>query len=95
MRSLTKNLTKLLDVISNLDCAPDIICLSETKLKDEDNEAADGVSFQLKAIDLEGYEFFCTNSLGHYNFKPGLTSTGGFFFWKKYFTFFRTFFHTL
>ena len=51
--SLEKNLSKITDLLLNLNNPIDLICISETKLKD---------SLNLNKIQIDGYKFTFTHS---------------------------------
>ena len=51
--SLVKNINKVEDFLNEFTRKPDVICISETKLKNEN----------LQYITLYGYNFFCYNSV--------------------------------
>ena len=53
VRSLTKNLNKLEDLINTISHLPDLVAISETKLSDNNN---------VNQVWLSGYDFVNSNS---------------------------------
>ena len=53
VRSLTKNLNKLEDLINTISHLPDLVAISETKLSDNSN---------VNQVWLSGYDFVNSNS---------------------------------
>ena len=75
-RSLTKNIEKIREILETLDKLPDIICISETKLKDDScKKINDKIS--MEDIQLEDYNF-------SHNSKTYFGGTG-IYILKKYF----------
>ena len=63
IRSLSKNLNKFEKMLDRLDRAPDIICITETKLNENIIPSSDqSVQVNQNVINLPGYKFFHTVS---------------------------------